>query len=92
MELCAKAWEGLNILRANPSMTRTEQQPYLDAIQKAMMAGLMSPNEWERFYVKKKLYLKDKKEWSGSNIEQVSEVLPGIELKYLGVNEEAKGV
>ena len=92
MELCANAWEGLNKLRANPAMTRAEQQPFLDAIQKAMLAGIMSPNEWERFYVKKALYLKDKKEWSGSNIEQVSEVLPGIELKYLGVNEGAKGV
>ena len=92
MELCANAWVGLNKLRANPAMTRAEQQPYLDAIQKAMQAGIMSPNEWERFYVKKTLYLKDKKEWSGSNIEQVSEVLLGIELKYLGVNEDAKVV
>ena len=90
MELCANAWEGLNILLANPTMTRAEQQPYLDAIQKARLAGIMSPNEWQRFYVKKALYLRDKKEWSGSNIEQVSEVLPGIELKYLGVNEESK--
>ena len=60
MELCANAWEGLNKLRANPAMTSAEQQPYFDAIHKAMQAGIMSPNEWERFYVKKTLYLKDK--------------------------------
>lgn len=57
-----------------------------------MNAGVTSPDDWQRFYFKKESYLRDKKDWSGSNIEQVSEVLPGIELKYLGVNEDAKSL
>lgn len=90
MVLCANAWEGLIKLRANPSMSREQQLPLLSDIQKAIQAGISSPDEWQRFYVKKVSYVRDKKDWSGSNIEQVSEVLPGIELKYFGVNEDAK--
>lgn len=90
MELCANAWDGLIKLRANPNMRKEEQFPLLAAIQRAMQAGITSPDEWQRFYLKKASYLRDKKDWSGSNIEQVSEVLPGIELKYFGVNEDAK--
>lgn len=92
MVLCANAWEGLNKLRTNPGMSREQQLPLLSDIQKAIQAGISSPNEWQRFYLKKVSYIRDKKDWSGSNIEQVSEVLPGIELKYLGVNEEAKAL
>lgn len=92
MELCANAWEALTTLRANPAMSVADQQLHLEAIQKAMLAGITSPDEWQRFYMKKAYYLRDKKDWSGSNIEQVSEVLPGIELKYLGVSEAAKGL
>lgn len=91
MEICANAWDGLNKLMANPTMNQSERQPHLDAINKARLAGY-SHNEWQRFYLKKTSYLRDKKEWSGRNIEQVSEVMPGIELKYFGVNEDAKGL
>jgi hypothetical protein len=92
MELCANAWEALTTLGANPAISAADQQLHLEAIQKAMLAGITSPDEWQRFYLKKALYIRDKKDWSGSNIEQVSEVLPGIELKYLGINEDAKGL
>ena len=92
MELCANAWEALTTLRANPAMSAADQQLRLEAIQKAMRAGITSPDEWQRFFLKKDLYIRDKKDWSDSNIEQVSEVLPGIELKYLGINEDAKGL
>ena len=92
MELCANAWEALTKLRANPVMSAADKQLHFEVIQKAMLAGFTSPDEWKRFYLKKSLYIRDKKDWSGSNIEQVSEVLPGIELKYLGINEDAKGL
>lgn len=90
MELCANAWEALTTLRDKPAMNVANQQLHLEAIQKAMLAGFTSPDEWKRFYLKKSLYIRDKKDWSGSNIEQVSEVVPGIELKYFGINEDAK--
>ena len=92
MELCANAWVGLNTLTKNPTMAKDAQQPYINAIQRAIQAGISSPSEWRAFHIKMARYLGDKKDWSGSNIEQVSEVLPGIELKYLGVNENAKGI
>jgi hypothetical protein len=91
MKLCAEAWEGLKTLKANPALSPAEQKPYLSAIKCAISAGVSSPNEWKHFYMKKALYLGDKRDWSGSNIEQVSEVLPGIELQYFGINENAKG-
>lgn len=90
MELCANASEALTMLITNPTMNAADQQLHLRTIQKAMQAGITSPDEWQQFYMKKALYLRDKNDWSGSNIEQVSEVLPGIELKYLGVSEDAK--
>lgn len=92
MELCAKAWEAFTKLYSNPTMPSKDSIPLIAAIMEARNAGITSPNEWESFYHKKVSYLNDKKAWSGSNIEQVSEVLPGVELKYLGVNEDAKNL
>ena len=92
MELCAKAWQGLNTLVANPTMSEEEQIPHMKAIQAAIRAGITTPDEWKQFYTKKSYYMGDKRDWSGNNIEQVSEVLPGIELKYFGINEDAKAL
>lgn len=92
MELCSNAWEALTKLKANPAMSAADRQLLFEAIQKAMLAGITSPDEWQQFYLKKTSYIRDKKDWSGGNIEHVSEVSPGIELKYLGINEDAKGL
>lgn len=90
MVLCSNAWQALNQLINNPPKTKNEHNLLLSAINDARRAGISSPDEWKRFHLKKIYYIGDKNLWSGSNIEQVSEVLPGIELKYFGSNENAK--
>lgn len=92
MDLCSKAWESLYRLQNNPPTTEEEQNKLLSAIKGAIQAGFTSPDEWQRFYKKMMDYLRDKNDWSGNNIEQVSEVMPGVEIKYLGVNEDAKSL
>ena len=90
MELCRNAWDSLMVLRNNPMLPPDEKSKHIDAIRKAIKAGVNNPDEMQAFAAKSRHYEYDKSKWSGKNIEHVSDVYPAVELKLFGINEDAK--
>lgn len=89
MELAHKAWNAMKRMRSTSLLSAAEREECINAIRDAFKAGITTPDEMQLFATKSANYERDKKMWSGHNIEQVSQVFPAVELNLFGVNELA---
>ena len=89
MVLSHNALVGVNKLKNATNLSPDEHTTALQAIKNALNAGLSY--EDFRFYVKKKRnYIGDVSKEPSKEISRVSIVYSGVELKFLGINDNAK--
>lgn len=88
IQLATEAREALKMLMS-PSLSPNEQTALLDKCSNALKAGL-GFDDIETYAQKGTLLENDKKKEPNESMNQVLETHPGIELKFLGVNEMAK--
>lgn len=89
MILSHNAWVGVNKLKNATSLSPDEQSTAMQAIKNALNAGLSYTDF--RFYAKKKrTYIGDVSKEPSKEISRVSIVYSGVELKFLGTNDNAK--
>ncbi len=89
MEIGYKALKGLKTLQAAQKSGAEMPADALLAVYKAKSAG-MDINNIEYYGWKRDNYLHDQKKESHSGISRVSRVYPGVELKFFGINANAR--
>lgn len=89
MVLSHNALVGVNTLKNTTSLSEDDRNTALQAIKDALNAGL-SYGDF-RFYAKKKrTYIGDVSKEPSKAVSRVSVVYSGVELKFFGVNDNAK--
>lgn len=80
---------GMNILRTTPDISEEDRNKALQAIEDALNAGL-SIDDFVFYAGKKHTYLGDVSKEPSSEVSRVSVVYSGVELKFFGINDNAR--
>lgn len=89
MRLGYNAWVGFNKLKNVSDLSKKEQKIALQAIEKALNFGL-SYEDFQLYADKKRGYVVDVSKEPSTSVSRVSEVYSGVELKFFGINDNAK--
>lgn len=88
MLLGYNAYEAIDVLMHNPSITEEEKDKAMSNIKKAIESGL-SFDDIEQFHYKKVLIKEDESLEVDKDITRVHKVHPAIEIKLFGINASA---